>query len=110
MAEEPTLLEQTIALGKVLMLVSDRDPTGTPSLEAAQAFKSWLDAAGPTSRQPRYFADIAENYVITDNSNDDLFRVFELLHPYIEVPAEEADDDEGDEPPPRTFVGLPIVG
>lgn len=108
MAEEPTLLEQTIALGKVLKLVSDRDPAGTPSSEAIQAFKSWLAAAGPTSRDPRYFADIDQNYEISENSNEDLFRVFELLHPYIEVPIEEEGDD-GDQPP-RTFVGLPLIG
>lgn len=108
MAEEPTLLEQTIALGRVLKTVSDREPVGTPSPEAVQAFKSWLAAAGPTSREPRYFADIAENYEVAENSNEDLFKVFELLHPYIQPPEEE-DGGNGDSPP-KVFVGLPLAG
>jgi hypothetical protein len=104
MAEEPTLFEQTIELGKLLKTVSDRDPEGVPGPAATQAFKSWLAAAGPTSREPRYFADISDNYEISANSNKDLFKVFELLHPYIEV-----EEDEGEEPPGK-FIGLPVVG
>ena len=102
--DEPSLLEQTITLGRLLKGFSDRDPAGVPSQTAATAFHAWLESAGPTSRQPRYFADIAENFEVMENSNKDLFRVFELLHPYIEAPDE--GDDEG---PPSGFIGLPMV-
>lgn len=107
MAEEPSLEQQTIALGKVLKLVADREPEGTPTQSASQAFKSWLNAAGPGSRDPRYFADIAENYDIAANSNEDLFKVFNLLHPYMEEPAEDDRDQGGGGQ--GTFVGLPVV-
>ena len=103
MADEPTLLEQTLALGKLLKAISERDPQGTPSPSAATAFTSWVSVAGATSRESRYFSDVADNFDIFQNTNKDLFRMFELLHPYIEVPEDEAEE------PPGAFIGLPVV-
>ena len=99
----PSLQKQTIALGKILKATSDADPVGTPSELSARAFAGWLEEAGPTSREPGYFADVAGNYDVFLNSNRDLWELFDILENYIEV------EDE-DEPPPRTFIGLPIAG
>jgi len=95
MEDQPSLFDQTIALGTLLKSFSDRDPQGHPSAGAAQAFRSWLEVAGKRSREPRYFADVADNYDIDSNSNRDLFDIFELLHPYIEVDDEDSETGSG---------------
>ncbi len=105
-AEEkaPSLQDQTIELGKTLKSISDADPSGIPSPQAAAVFMGWLAEAGPTSREPVYLADVADNYDVFHNTNKDLWELFDILDNYIEV----EDDDE--EPPPRkTFIGLPLV-
>ena len=101
-----SLQEQTIALGKMLKSIADEVPSGVPSPAAAAAFASWTMEAGPGSRQPGYFADVADNYVAADNSNRDLWELFHMLESHIEV--EEEDWDE--EPPRKTFIGLPLLG
>lgn len=103
----PSLRAQTDALGKILKATSEEDPSGTPSELSARAFMGWLTEAGPVSREPGYYADVAGNYDVFLNSNRDLWELFDILEGYIEV-----DDDEDDEPPPppRTFIGLPIAG
>ena len=68
----PSLLAQTLELGKTLKAISDRDPSGTPTAQAAAVFKGWLAAAGPTSREPAYLADVADNYDVFLNTNEDL--------------------------------------
>lgn len=100
-----SLQEQTIALGKMLKAISDGEPSGIPSPTAAAAFASWLAEAGPGSRQPDYFADVAANYAVADNSNKDLWELFHMLESHIEVP-----DEDFDEVPPKTFIGLPLLG
>ena len=100
-----SLQEQTIALGKMLKAISDEDPSGVPSPSAAAAFDSWTAEAGPDSRQPIFFADVAANYVVTDNSNKDLWELFHMLESHIEV-----EEEEWDEEPPKTFIGLPLLG
>ena len=100
--ETPSLQAQTIELGKTLKAISDRDPSGTPSPQAAAVFRRWLVDAGPTSREPAYLADVADNYDVFLNTNKDLFELFDILDNYIEV-----DDDEGP-PEPRTYIGLPM--
>jgi len=101
----PSLQEQTIALGKMLKAISDADPSGTPSPAAAAAFASWMSEAGPGSRQPDYFADVTENYAAVDNSNKDLWELFHILESYIEV-----EDEDFGGGPPKTFIGLPLLG
>ncbi len=100
--ETPSLQAQTIELGKTLKAISDRDPSGTPTPQAAAVFRRWLADAGPTSREPAYLADVADNYDVFLNTNKDLFELFDILDNYIEV-------DEDDAPPePRTYIGLPM--
>jgi hypothetical protein len=99
---EPSLYEQTVELGKSLKAVSDRDPAGKPTTIAETAFRSWLNAVGSSTSEPRYFQDVAENYDIEANSNKDLFTVFELLHPYVDLP-------DYEEEPPKTFIGLTVI-
>lgn len=96
-----------MALGKILKATSEADPAGTPSELSARAFSGWLEEAGPTSRAPGYFADVAGNYDVFLNSNRDLWELFDILENYIEV-----EDDEDDLPltPPRTFINLPLAG
>ena len=101
-----SLQEQTIALGKMLKAISDEDSSGTPSPTAAAAFTSWLAEAGPGSRQPVFFADVAANYIVADNSNKDLWELFHMLESHIEVEEEDWDEDE----PKKTFIGLPLLG
>ncbi len=101
--QEPDLYDQTIELGKSLKAISDRDPDGKPSSTAAAAFTSWLTAVGTSNSEPRYFADVAENYDIGSNLNKDLFTIFEMLNPYVEFP------EPAEEEPPRTFIGLPMA-
>ena len=101
-SETPSLQAQTIELGKTLKAISDRDPSGTPSPQAAAVFRRWLADAGPASREPAYLADVADNYDVFLNTNKDLFELFDILDNYIEV-------DEDDAPPaPRTYIGLPM--
>lgn len=99
----PSLQRQTIALGKTLKTIADGDPTGTPSELSARAFLGWIQEAGPGSHEPDYFADVAANYDIAGNSNQDLWDIFDILENYIEV------EDELYADPPRTFIGLPLA-
>jgi hypothetical protein len=101
-----SLQNQTIELGKMLKTISDADPSGTPTETAASAFTSWMTEAGPDSRQPDYFTDVLENYIIVDNSNKDLWDLFDMLENYIEVEDEEWEEDA----PRKTFIGLPLIG
>ncbi len=98
----PSLQEQTMELGRTLKAIADSDPSGTPSERAASVFAEWLTAAGPTSREPVYLADVADNYDVFANTNKDLFELFDILDNYIEVEDEEL-------PPRGTFIGLPLV-
>lgn len=110
--ESPSLLKQTLALGKILNGSSDDDPLGVPSDAAAAVFAEWLATAGPTSREPAYFADVAVNYVAAQNSNRDLWHIFHLLENYIEVDESEYDeefDDAEASSPRHTFIRLPIA-
>lgn len=100
--EAPSLQAQTMELGKTLKAISDRDPSGTPTSQAAAVFAGWLAAAGPTSREPTYLADVADNYDVFLNTNKDLFELFDILDNYIEV------DDDDAPPEPRTYIGLPM--
>lgn len=100
----PSLEEQTIELGRTLKAIADNDPSGTPSPQAAAVFAEWLALAGPTSREPVYLADVADNYDIFANTNKDLFELFDILDNYIEV-----EDEEPGDSPPRTFISLPLV-
>ncbi len=98
----PSLQAQTMELGRTLKAISDRDPSGTPTPQAAAVFAGWLSAAGPTSREPAYLADVADNYDVFLNTNKDLFELFDILDNYIEV------DDDDAPPEPRTYIGLPM--
>ena len=98
----PSLQAQTMELGKTLKAISDRDPSGTPTAQAAAVFAGWLAAAGPTSREPTYLADVADNYDVFLNTNKDLFELFDILDNYIEV------EDDDAPPEPRTYIGLPM--
>lgn len=89
-------------LGRTLKAIADSDPSGTPSEQAAAVFAEWLVVAGPTSREPLYLSDVADNYEVFDNTNKDLFELFDILDNYIEI------EDE-DLPPRGTFIGLPLV-
>ena len=115
--EEPNLLHQTMELARALMQISDRDPEGRPSASASGVFRHWLSVARHFTEEPQYFDDVAENYDVEGRSNKDLFDLFELLHPYVEIPytdGEESDED-GDTPPPQTshrerkFINLPTL-
>ena len=93
-----------MALGQMLKGVADADPSGVPSPAAAAAFASWTAEAGPGSRQPGYFADVADNYIVADNSNRDLWELFHMLESHIEV-----EEEDGDDEPRKTFIGLPLL-
>lgn len=98
----PSLQAHTMELGKTLKAIADRDPSGTPTPQAAAVFAGWLAVAGPTSREPTYLSDVADNYDVFLNTNKDLFELFDILDNYIEI-------DEDDAPPePRTYIGLPM--
>jgi hypothetical protein len=104
-ADKPlSIQDQTIELGMMLKTISDADPTGTPSASAASAFSSWMAEAGPGSRQPDYFLDVQENYAVLENSNRDLWDLFDILENYIEV-----EDEDFLEEPRKTFIGLPLI-
>ncbi len=100
----PSLQAQTMELGKTLKAIADSDPSGMPSAQAASVFAEWLTIAGPTSREPVYLADVADNYDVFANTNKDLFELFDILENYIEV-----EDEEPGDSPPRTFIGLPLI-
>ena len=102
--ETPSLQQQTIALGRILKAQADAEPGGTPTETAGAVFVEWLAAAGPGSREPVYFADVAGNYDVQMNSNRDLWELFDILENYIEV---EDEDDEAETP--RTFISLPLA-
>jgi len=105
------LLRQTMEIGQLLHSVADKDPEGTPTAIACTAFKHWAEVAGPHSTEPRYFVDVLENYDAEGRSNKDLFDVFELLDPYLELPYEDEEEPEVDSvvsDKPRTFISLPI--
>jgi len=103
-APPPSLQQQTIELGRKLKAIADENPSETPSEQAAAVFAEWLAVAGPTSREPTYLADVAGNYDVFANTNKDLWEIFDILENYIEV-----EDEEPDDSPPRTFIGLPLV-
>ena len=98
----PSLREQTAALGQILKSTSEEEPSGTPSELSARAFMGWLSEAGPVSREPGYFADVAGNYDVFLNSNRDLWELFDLLEAYLP-------EDDVPPPPARTFVPLPLA-
>lgn len=102
----PSLQEQTIELGRTFKEIADSAPKSVPSPQAAQVFQGWLREAGPSSRQPERMADVLEHYDVLANTNRDLFDLFTMLQSYIEV----EDDDDEDDTPPRTFIGLPLIG
>ena len=110
---EPNLLQQTMELARALMQIADRDPEGRPGAAATGVFRQWLGVARNFTEEPQYFDDVAENYDAEGRSNKDLFDMFELLHPYVEIPYTE---DESDEAAPlempqreRKFINLPTL-
>lgn len=107
----PSLLKQTLALGKILKESADSAPLDPPSEAAGAVFAEWLEFAGPTSREPGYFADVAKNYIASHNSNRDLWHIFHLLENYIEVDESEYDEEFEDAAaaPPRAFIRLPLA-
>ena len=100
-----SLQEQTAALAEMLKATSGSDPTTTPSEAAATAFTSWLGEAGPISRQPDYFLDVIENYIITENTSRDLWEIFDILQQYLPEPELPPWDASA-----KTFIGLPVLG
>jgi len=107
-ADEPDLLLQTIELATILKKISDRDPEGRPSPAAAKVFREWLSTARNSTEEPQYFDDVAQNFDVEGRSNRDLFDMFELLHPYVEIIDDRPLPD--DEPPSgRGFIPLPIA-
>jgi len=98
------LAEETAALDETLKAIADGDPAGAPSAEASDVFVRWLAAAGPASRHPEYFTDVAQNYVPSDHTNRDLHDLFTMLAMHVPPP------DAGEyEPPQGTFIGLPVI-
>ncbi len=98
------------------MQIADRDPEGRPSDSAAAVFREWLSVARNFTEEPQYFDDVAENYDAAGRSNKDLFDMFELLHPYVEIPYTDNEDEAVDPaettPPPmreRKFINLPTL-
>lgn len=89
-------------LGETLKTFSDRDPFGTPTETAAKVFGGWLAEAGPVSKRPGHFADVFDNFNPQENTNRDLFDLFNILESYIEYP-------EPEMPEPKTFIGLPVL-
>jgi hypothetical protein len=107
--DEPSMLEQTIELAKVLRTIADRDPEGHPSESAVSVFHNWLRAARELTEEPQYFDDILENYDAAGRTNRDLQDIFDILHPYVEIiddrPYEEDEPEHGK--PGKVFIGLP---
>ena len=106
---EPDMLAQTLELARILKQIQDRDPEGSPTTEAARVFREWLASARGFTEEPQYFDDVLENYDVEGRSNKDLFDMFELLHPYVDIVDDRPLPD--DEPPQtgRTFIGLPTL-
>lgn len=102
---EPNIQVQTLELGRMLAQMAERDPGGTPTQKAITVFRGWLAVAEHHSSDERYFRDVLENYAAEERSNDDLFTMWELLHPYIVV----SDDDELPDEPVKRFIGLPLA-
>lgn len=106
---EPGLLDQTIELAKILKEMSDQDPIGHPSDMAVAVFRSWITVARERTDEPQYFDDVLQNYDAKGRSNKDLFDLFELLHPYVEIPLPPEPDDYIEPAPRRTFINLPTA-
>jgi len=103
--QEPPLSEQTAEIAKLLHACMESDPTGSPTDTATLVFSEWLAVAGPASKQPQYFADVADNYDVQMNSNRDLLDLFIMLEGYLaEAQAPDLDDE-----PMKTFIGLPLA-
>jgi len=102
------LMQQTIELGRLLHSIAEKDPQSLPTPAACSAFRHWVEAAGPHSTDPRYFTDVLENYDVSGRCNRDLFDVFELLDPYLELEYIEDADDIAQGDKPRTFIQLPL--
>ncbi len=102
---QPTLERQTVELGKMLKAISDKDPSGTPTLLAAAAFAAWLREAGPNSRHPDRFADVQKHFQPSANANRDLHHLFAMLSPSVDAP----EDDPPEPEAPRAFVNLPLA-
>ena len=101
----PSLLTQTRALGETLKAIAAPNPLAPPPPQAAAVFAAWLAEAGPGSREPRYFADVAENFDTQACTSAELFEMFEILENYL---AAEEQDDEDD--PRGSFIPLPLAG
>lgn len=101
--EEPDIATQTLELGRKLKQFSDNDPAGMPTDAAAAVFSLWLSVAGPVSREPGYFADVALHYPIQSNSNKDLFNLFDMLANYLDFEVEDTEDT------PPSFIKLPMA-
>lgn len=99
--DTPSLDQQTTTLGQTLKHVADNDPAGTPGEQTIFVFREWLAVAGPASSKPHYFEDIAQNYDAEANTNRDLFLLFDMLAPFLDIEQEAA--------PERTFIGLPLI-
>jgi hypothetical protein len=107
--EEPGMLEQTLELATILKKIADRDPASHPSDAAAKVFRNWLSAARNFTEEPQYFDDVATNYDVEGRSNQDLFDLFELLHPYVDI-VDDRPFPEDDVPPAgKTFISLPTL-
>jgi hypothetical protein len=102
--DQSVLSAETRELGETLKRIMEDDPSGSPTESAASVFAQWLALAGPESREPRCFADVATNYPVQSNSNKDLFGLFSFLIGYLDV------EEEPEEEPRRTFIGLPVIG
>lgn len=107
---EPNILEQTLELATILKKISERDPEGHPTETASKVFREWLLAAQSSTEEPQYFQDVYENYDVLGRSNKDLFDLFELLHPYVDI-VDDREFPEDDEFPTsgRTFISLPTL-
>ncbi|MDR3709123.1 MAG: hypothetical protein P4L33_12550 [Capsulimonadaceae bacterium] len=106
-SKQPSLWDQTLNLGELLRALSEKDPVATPSPAAKAAFQHWLDEGARNSSEARYFEDVAENFDVEKHTIGEVFDLFEILHPYLEIAPPEDDLTESD-PPARTFINLPL--
>ena len=97
--------QETQTLGATLKAMADKDPAGSPSEAVAAVFGGWLAEAGPLSRQPDYFTDVAANYRPRDHSNRDLSDLFTMLAMHLPGDEPEAATD----PLAGVFIGLPVI-